>query len=98
MMKTIQQITIDHLNGLRKNEFTSDIEQIKKIGGEAARRIQARIESDPAIIDLAEFYAKAVMASANLPMGFRDQAVRNAIINCIIEWENINNEFNDQLK
>jgi len=76
----------------------TDIESIKKMGVEAAGRIQRRLENDPAIIDVAEFYAKAVASSSMLPPGFREQAVRNAIINCIIEWEDINNEFNDQLK
>ena len=97
-MKKIQDIALQHINELRKNEFVGDIESIKKIGMDAANRIKIRVENDPAIIDVAEFYAKAVMASTMLPPGFRDQAVRNAIINCIIEWENINIEFDAQLK
>ena len=97
-MKNLQQITSEHINSLRKNEFVIDVEEIQKIGMSAANRIKARLENDPAIMDLSEFFTKSVMQTSFLPPGFRDQAIRNAIINCIMEWEQINREFEDQLK
>ena len=94
----MEELTMEHLSELRKKEFVYDIEEIKKMGLLAAERIQKRIENDNAIVYLSEFFARKIETTSILPPGFRSQAIRNAIINCIIEWENINEEFNQQTK
>lgn len=97
-MKNIQQITSEHINNLRKGQFTLDINEIEKNGAAVALRIKNRIENDPSVMDLADFFKNAVLFTATLPEPFKDQMVRNTIVNCLLEWEEINLEFEAQLK
>lgn len=97
-MKTIQNIALEHINALRKREFVTSLEDVKQFGIEAAKKLQTRMTNDPAIIDVAEFYTRAMNASMVLPAGFREQAIRNVIMNAIMLWEDINREYDEQLK
>jgi hypothetical protein len=98
-MKTVQAIATEHLNKIKTVELAPQAEIIR-YSQEIMARVHDRMQNDPAIIEIAEYFSRQMMLAAQLPMpeAAKQTAVRGAVINCIIEWEQIHAEFNDQLK
>src|SRR6266852_3716389 len=99
MIKTIQQLATEKLNTIRTLE-TAPQQEVMRYSEQTLARVHDRMQNDPAIIEIAEYFSRQMMLAAQLPMpeAAKQTAVRGAVINCIIEWENIHQEFSDQLK
>ena len=67
---------------------------------EILTRVHERMVNDPAVIEIAEYFSNQMMLVASLPMpeAAKQAAVRGAVINCIMIWEDVNREFEAQLK
>ena len=98
-MKTIQQIVTEHLNKLRTLEAAPQ-QEVMRYSEQTLARVHDRMLNDPAIIEIAEYFSRQMMLAAALPMPetAKQSAVRGAVINCIMLWEDIAREFDDQLK
>src|SRR5258708_5994966 len=99
MIKTIQQLATEHLNKIRILE-TAPQHEVMRYSEQTLARVHARMQNDPAIIEISEYFSKQMMLAAALPMpeAAKQAAVRGAVINCIMLWEDIAKEFDDQLK
>jgi hypothetical protein len=75
-------------------------EEVMKHSQETLARVHDRMQNDPAVIDLAEYFSKQMMLVAQLPMleAAKQADVRGAVINSIMIWEDVNREFEEQLR
>ena len=99
MLKTIQELTTEKLNEIRIME-TAPAHEVATYSQETIARVHARMQNDPAVIELAEYFSKQMMlvAALRMPEAAKQAAVRGAVINCIIIWEDVAREFDEQFK
>ncbi len=68
-------------------------------GHEALERMQRRYEQDPALVTLTEHYAKALLAVLPMiPPEMNTSTAQNVIVQVIQDWEDVHNEFEQQLR
>lgn len=97
MFKTIQQLATEHLNEIKTVEAAPQ-EEVARFSMDMTIRVYDRMKNDPAIIEIAEYFSRQMMLVPALPLPevTKQSAIRGAVINCIIEWENIHQEFGEQ--
>ena len=87
MLKTIPQLTTEKLNRIRILE-TAPADEVLRFSQETLARVHDRMENDPAIIEIAEYFSKQMMlvAALQMPEAAKQAAVRGGVINCIMMW------------
>jgi hypothetical protein len=68
-------------------------------GMELERRIERRLQNDPALaVVLFTFSTSIAQVLATFPPATHSEFIRQGVAQAIIEWEDANQEFNEQLK
>ena len=99
-MKTILDITREHLSKYDPLQNpTISIQEIisrSKVQSESGHK---RMHDDPALEELSKHYGKVVMQTfTQLPPEQLGPGMKTAIVLAIMEWEQINHEYNKQFQ
>ena len=99
-MKTLLQIAQEYI---RSRDYARDphvtLEKMMNDAVAQSQKTHARLEQDPALKELCLYYAGALSAVLNtIPEPKRVHALTQALSGLVIDWEDIHNEYNAQLR
>jgi len=96
-IKTIAQITQEHL--AKTAASIRDPAQFNLQSQAIMTRMQSRMMHDPAVVSFSNHYGKALDEALKLlPPTMWPAAIQSLLLQVLIEWEDVHEEFNSQLK
>jgi hypothetical protein len=96
-MKTLLDITREYV--ARNAALVNNPEQMIAEAHQAELRMQLRFKADPSLLTFVEHYSGALVnVQKILPLDMHPLVVRSLMAQVIAEWEEINLEFDGQLK
>jgi hypothetical protein len=96
-MKTLLDITREHIE--RNASLANQPEQLISEAHRADERMNARFQADPSLLTFVEHYAGALLNVLKiLPPEIHPLIAKSLLAQVIAEWEEINLDFEDQLK
>ena len=100
-MRTILEITQERLSkyNLQPENMEAGVAALAQLVGEQNKKVHERIHADPALKAHLDHYALAIALS--MPRLAPDQqkaAIMTGLTIAVVEWEEINHEFNNQFK
>lgn len=96
-MKTMLQIVQEHI--ARSAGLVNNTEQMMAEAHRAEQRMQLRFKSDPSLLTFVEHNAAALVNILQImPPPMHPIVTKSLMAQVIAEWEDINREFENQLK
>ncbi len=99
-MKTMLDITSEHI--ARNENLARMMPEDQASIRDAVARQNRRVENDPAVKNLIHYFARgltaAVQGNLNAPPGMLAQMISGTMLQVVMEWEDINLEFDKQLQ
>lgn len=96
-MRTLPELVKAHID--RKAALAFDPEAIIREAKEAETRMKQRIKNDPSLYTYVSHYTDGMLAALKMiPEPMKPLMIRELLAEIIIEWEDINRAFEEQLK
>ena len=96
-MKTLLELTKAHID--RKAALAFDNDAIVREAKEAEARMKQRIKDDPSLYTYVSHYTDGMLAALKMiPEPMKPIMIRELLAEIIIEWEDINLLYGEQLK